>query len=158
MPLNLLTIYTDKNSGKDFDTLFKVLPQASRDLDNFTVQKLNKIAQDGLKAFQSKVPVDTKQLREEQIQVNYANKNSMTAKVYIPDQPHTNTPRTKHPPTAPELARILDEGRGRYGSTLTRTRTSIAWEGFSPIGRRERTAGWIQSGYMAFLTTLRRNG
>lgn len=101
----------------------------------------NKLAQLALKAYQSKVPIDTAELRDSDLAIlERASRNAPYASVGILDIDHTS--RHGHVMPAIELANLLNSNAFR------RSRVSDAVAPYSPASGS--TAQWITSARQAF--------
>lgn len=110
---------------------------------------LNKLAQFAKEAYQSKVPVDTYELRDTQIKIlKRASQADMRATIGVIDSDHIGSRHQVVP--APLLARLLQRGRGEYNQPLRRTKISDAIPPFSPISAGVSTSGWITNARRAF--------
>ena len=97
-------------------------------------------------AFQSKVPIDTGELRDYiDIEIN---DQALTGYVYIEDRTHYGRRRT--PESAVRLAEILDQGG------FKRSRSSLPAGNYKAIREGAPTAGWIESGRRAFYQAYRK--
>lgn len=97
-------------------------------------------------AFQTKVPIDTGELRDYiDIEIN---DQSLTGYVYIEDRTHYG--RRRIPESAVRLAEILDQGG------FKRSRASMPAGNYKAIREGAPTAGWIESGRRAFYQAYRK--
>jgi hypothetical protein len=115
------------------------------------VRVTNKLAELALDAYRSKVPIDTRELRDEQIKIlSHARGTNFYASVGIVETVHVGRGQA-HP--APLLADMLNAGVGEKGQLLHRTRSSDAGSlsaRFSSIPAGESTRGWITSARRAY--------
>lgn len=130
-------------------------PSVRTALTELTTQAVNNLAKDALASFKSKVPVFSKQLRNEHIQVDFAKKTQQlaSARVYVVDQSHTAT-RYGDIQLSSELASILNIGIGYRGRRMKRRMNSIPAQGYissySGIGAGSPTSGWIDDAQLSF--------
>ena len=99
-------------------------------------------------AFQSKVPIDTGELRD-YIDINIDDK-SLTGYVYIEDRTHYGRRRT--PESAIKVAEALDDAIHNF----KRSRDSLPAGNYRAIREGAPTAGWIESGRRAFYQAYRK--
>lgn len=158
MPLDLMEIYTIDN--QKLFRLRTLSESISTGLNTITSTKINDLGKDALAAFKSKVPVYSKQLRNDHIQIDFAKKNQEIpkVKVYIADQPHTATRRGRIK-TSATLAKILNSGTHEFsGRPMKRSQNSIPAAGYlssySGIGQGQGTAGWITDAQLSFLSKV----
>ncbi len=148
----IFRVQVNRNSLKDLErTLGKRL--ASR-VEDRMVKVTNKLAQEAAYALKSKAPIDTGELRNDFIAINYAKKGKEIAEVGIESGIHHG--RDGKPILATLLARILQQG-GPSGS-FKRSMDSIAESNYSSIGRGEPTKEWITRAKLAFATRRRSLG
>ena len=159
MPKKLMSInlYEDKTIIE----LSKDNASIRKEIERLELEEINKLTKAALAAFQSKVPVKTKQLRNQHIQVDFAKKNQKVLKssVYIVDQEHTATTRGKTKLSS-LLGEILNKGIHEYsGKSMRRSMNSIPKEGFitafSSKPKGSPTEGWIEDAQLAFLAYAR---
>lgn len=139
----------------DDSQIYKLLgPAVSTKIKSKYVRVLNKLGQLAVQAYQSKVPVDTYQLRDTQISIlKRATSRDPIVQVGIVNTIHTGSRGDSMP--APMLADILNIGLGKGGNSLHRTRTSDAIAPFSGISRGQPTKNWIRSARQAFANAKR---
>lgn len=107
------------------------------------VKVTNKLAQEALRALQSKVPIDTGELRNNFLAIDYAKTSNLTANVGVDNGNHLG--RDRRPISSFELAFArLNEGSGK------RSQDSHAVSPYSSIPFESPTKGWITSAIRAF--------
>ena len=162
MTLSLVDIYLDQD--KYIIELAQLNTEIAGDIEDISVQAVNQYATLALKAFQSAVPIRTFQLRNSQIQVDFAKKSQgyPHASVYVVDSLHTASVkptgpgRSYHP--ASDLALILDKGQDYFPkkgkSVLQFLKRSRPSEPLAPYSASFSgyTAGWINHGYNLLLS------
>ena len=124
------------------DNGFERLKSMGIDLTEEIKKDLNIVAKNVLFAYQSKVPIRTGELRNTQLQVNFARSLDSVASVYVVDRVHVNSWGT--PPTASGLADTLNIG------TFKRSRVSDARAPFGTASSPD-TTGWIAEGDAAVI-------
>lgn len=156
MSLDLFKISVE--SDQAIIRLAEIGAEFATELEAINAKALNKVGIAALAAFRSAVPVDTEQLRNSQIQIDFSKKNQkqLTAKVYVVDSPHG-----RNGISASNLATKLDKGIGKTKTGLQflyrRTQDSKPVDPYSfSLAAKSRTAGWIEKGYAEFLTQLNR--
>lgn len=113
------------------------------------VRVLNKLGQLSVDAYQSKVPIDTGELRNYITILKRASSKDPVVQVGILGNFHKG--RKNHPTFAPFLADILNIGISETtGKKLHRTQSSKAISPFSSIGAGSGTENWIRSARQAF--------
>ncbi len=142
----LFEISVNKSSLREVEkTLGKGI---SGRLEQRLVQATNKLAKEALFALRSKVPVDTGELANNFISIDYATKNRPVALVGIDSGTHYG--RDNKPVNSVELARdLLNGGKG------LRSRNSLGGSGYSSIPAGSPTAKWITSAKLAFAARKR---
>lgn len=99
-------------------------------------------------AFQTKVPIDTGELRDYiDIEIN---DQSLTGYVYIEDRTHYG--RRRIPESSIKVAEALDDARNPF----KRSRASMPAGNYKAIREGAPTAGWIESGRRAFYQAYRK--
>lgn len=102
-----------------------------------------------LKAYKSKVPIDTLELRGRNLDDGFIQKtfvkSSMTGKVFIKEGTHLG--RDGKPFSSTKLAEKLN-----LHPTYKRTRDSAAIDNYGAEGRRSPTKGWKDKAYNAFIS------
>ena len=116
-------------------------------------KKVNSLAQLSLEAYQSKVPIDSGELRGN-IQRTTATPQSGLSEVFI-DGPHTSVTRvlaSKYGEIKQSdvLAEILDIGIKGVKGRFKRTRDSLTTGVFSTVSAGTDTKGWISKARQAF--------
>ncbi len=152
-----LTIKQDA-SVKELESL---LPGSQSLVNDLLVQISSDLQKEAYSAFQTTVPVYTRQLRDSMILSSSS--TSRGFKVYVSAAKHTNTyfiggARGRQKPTGAELARILDEGY-QNGHALMRRKNAIPASGdkllsLVPPRKGESTAGWIDRAFEGFERNL----
>lgn len=100
----------------------------------------------GLHAAQSKVPVDSAELRNKDIRASYPSGNNLIGSVFVTEAAHYG--KKRYPTSASLLAEWLNEVGGR------RTQTSIFIPPFGPVTFGTSTAGWILEAQSDFLNKI----
>lgn len=108
------------------------------------VQITNKVAQLALQAFQSKVPIDTGELRDS-IYIQYATARNLEARIYVLKDTHYG--RDSIPRPMAEVINYLQYGSGQ------RSRPSVAISPYTSV--TGPTAPWITTARRAFAQTRR---
>jgi hypothetical protein len=133
--------------------LQKILPASYKREKNRMENLVTSLGLSCKEAYQSKVPIDTKTLRNQGIGLEFASDN-LSCEVVIEDLNYTNSRGRKV--NAIELAYLLDDGAGKGGVQLRRTQSSQSISPYSSIARRASTANWISAAKNAFAQTRRR--
>lgn len=115
-----------------------------------TINRVNALGELALRAYRSKVPVDTTRLRNTNIQ---GIKMRGEYQVVVSG---SHTGRRGKTMQSSILAEYLDKGTSPAGRVLRRTQDSIADDPYTSLGRRTPTAGWITSARKAFAAARRR--
>lgn len=158
MALILTKIVLSTDSNKSLARVKRVLGDKSyQSLLAKTTKKVNSLAQLALEAYQSKIPIDGGQLRNQNLQLKQATPQTGVAEIFI-DGPHTSV--------KPELARrfgtikqsevlaqILDIGSYGKNRLFNRSRPSQATGRYSAV--TGTTARWIAKARQAFAQTRR---
>lgn len=115
-----------------------------------TKKRLQGVVEDlgitAVRAFQSKVPVDTGELRNQHIDLRISGKGRDTeAVIYVDTSPHYG--RRRKPMSASALAELLQN------TGYKRSRGSEAFPPYSSVSGT--TAGWIDKGRQAFKSSYR---
>lgn len=127
-------------------------PNITNKITRKYVTVLNKLAALSRDAYQSKVPVDTFELRDTQIKIlKRASFVSPIVEIGVVNTTHRGR---GHSINTLQLVDILNIGK-LNGRDLFRTKTSDAKSPYSSISRRSPTAGWIRSARSAFATARR---
>jgi hypothetical protein len=123
-----------------------------------TKKRLENVVKDlsitAVRAFQSKVPIDTGELRNQNIDVKIEGKGLNTTAIIYIDDAAEHYGRRKESMLSVVLAKALQAGVYK-GKKLNRTRDSAAFPPYSSIGARTTTAGWIYKGRAAFLSSYK---
>lgn len=143
MVLELISISSD---DRDMAALYRDVPDLKQDVQELGRKEVNQMAKLALQAFQSAVPINTGQLSEDHIQVNFAGGRYSNATVYVSDSEHSATPGPDKPASS-YLAALLD------GRDYNRSRGSRSVGPFAG-GLSGSTVGWINDGYDIFLSAL----
>lgn len=135
MPEFLTDIFTT-NTDKSVDRL----KDWGVDLTEEIRDVVNEVAKSSQYSYQSHVPINTGELRNTEIQIDFAKKNQkqLKAKIYVVDQIHINS--RGRPLQASTLAILLNES-----AKYRRTKDSFATGGFDTVGAGEPTESWIQN-------------
>lgn len=128
------------------------LPISKRIVSKY-VGKLNKLAYLCKDSYQSKVPVDTLELRNVYIDV-LKKATSASPSVQIGIVYGTHLGRDRKPMGTLALADVLNLGV-LNGRTLHRTQTSHSVGSFSSIPKGEETRNWIKKSRLAFASVKR---
>ncbi len=105
-----------------------------------------------LRAFQAKVPIDTKELRSD---IKILEMSDNTATIGVENVPHFG--RRKKPVQAPDLAKQLNVNRNfKRSQTSIGESDTVTGATYTSIGAGAPTAGWIASGRQAFLNASRK--
>lgn len=113
------------------------------------VNKVNDLAKLLLEAYQSKIPVDTGELRDQRLTLHRATIGNPVAEIDIRGS-HYGRDRKLFRGGAGELAILLNDGNNEQGRPMRRSQASWAIEPYSSIGRRKSTANWVDSARRAF--------
>lgn len=157
---DLFKVYLDGKSVqliKDSRKLSSGLAAAFRTIAYNAVDQAGEL---GRFAAQSKIPIDTGELRNEFVVRDFPKNNSDSPKSNIYVLKGTHYGRDQKPLDSHKLAEYLQTGIGENGKSLFRTRNSAAI-GSSPIqisfgseSKRSSTADWIGKADRAFRQKL----
>lgn len=156
--MDLVKVVLDTGSKKSLDRLRKVLGDKSyQTIADKTTRRVNEIAQIGLEAYQSKVPIDGGQLRGS-IRISYATPQSGVATISVSGS-HKSVNRELarrfgEITQADILAQVLDIGTYTTSTgkvkEFRRRKDSQAYPGFSSAPLGSRTKDWIIAAKRAF--------
>lgn len=144
------------SSKKGLERIRSVLGErAYASLTEKTIKKVNALAELGLKSYQSKVPIDTGALRNQNLHLTQATRANPIATISV-DGSHTG--RRGHTTQSSILADYLNIGTSPGGTSLRRSRESEATSPYTSIGAKQPTKGWIKSARLAFAAARRKRG
>jgi hypothetical protein len=119
-------------------------------------KSLEQLTEVCVQAYQSKVPIDTGELRQTITPgpITVSTKGVSTSTVVLKEVSHHGNRGI--PIGSSELAIILQNGKSNGGGYLHRSRDSEAVGNFAPVGMGAPTAQWITKGTQAFNASYKR--
>lgn len=143
MVLELSTVELDDDDLKSFSE------ETRKRVREKYVKKVNDLAQLLLEAYQSKIPVDTGELRDRRLTMHKATLANPVAEIDVRGS-HYGRDRLLYRGGAGDLAILLNDGNNEAGRPMRRSQASWAIPPYSSIGRRKSTGGWVDSARRAF--------
>ena len=153
MILTKVVLSTDSN--RSLERVRRVLGDKSyQSVLGLTTKKVNSLAQLSLEAYQSKVPIDGGELRNQRITRTVATPQSGLSEVSV-SGPHTSVKpilarRFGEIKQSDILAQVLDIGTYGKGRLFKRSRQSLATGQYSSVAAKSPTMGWITKARQAF--------